>query len=236
MIVLNNPNNPLGTILSLQAQQDVVALAREKDMVLLVDEIFRPLFHGDIHPPSFAELAGPDDKIVITSSLSKSWGLIGTRVGWLATQNKQIFDKCSHLVFYTFAGVGALEQVIATEALSKRCRHNILSKHLNLARKNLAVLDKFIADHPGQYSCIRPDAGATVFLRLYSNGAPVDDVLFCTKLKDETGVLLAPGSLCFGVGSGYRQDFRGFVRIHLTGEPEKLEMGLEAVHKALEHF
>ena len=59
----------------------------------------------------------------------------------------------------------------------------------------------------------------------------MDDVEFCLRLKEHKGVLLAPGSLCFGLPAA--QDFRGFVRMHITGPPEKLQAGLEAIGEFL---
>lgn len=230
MIVLNNPNNPLGTILSLEMQREIVALVRKHGLILLVDEIFRPLFHDSTNPPSFIELSEENDNIIVTSSLSKAWGLSGTRVGWIATKNAKVLFQCSELGLYTTMAVGTIDGVIAAEALSDRCRPQILAKHLDIAQKNLALLEAFVNKYEG-ISWIKPSAGATAFVRFSSNGAPVDDVDFCLKLKEQTGVLLAPGSLCFGLGSA--QDFHGFVRMHITAPPKNVQAALEAIDEFL---
>ena len=231
MIIINNPNNPLGSILTPEMQQKIVDLARANDITLVVDEIFRPLFHGAMKSQSFLEMADKEDKVIVTSSMSKAWGLNGTRVGWLATKNATIFARCFNLSLYTCAAVGRIDEIIAGEALSERCRQKILAKHLLMAQKNLELLDNFVSDHQEVCAWVRPTAGGTAFLRFTSQGNPVNDVDWCKALKREKGLLLAPGSLCFG--SSAAQDFRGFVRIHVTIEPEKMRLALVALSEFL---
>ncbi|KAJ5176602.1 uncharacterized protein N7482_002479 [Penicillium canariense] len=232
MIVLNNPNNPLGTILAREMQTEIVALARSHGLTILVDEIFRPLFHdGTEAPPSFVELSSDYENIIVTSSMSKAWGLSGTRIGWLATRNAAVLTKCFDRGLYTTMALSSIDEGIAAEALSERCRPQILAKHSELVRKNLVLLDNFISQHQDVCSWTRPNAGGTAFVHFASGGVPVDDVDFCRKLKEKAGVLLAPGSLCFALGGD--RDFRGFVRLHLTVQPEIMESALVAIDNFL---
>ena len=229
MIALTNPNNPLGISLPLQAQREIVALARSRGLILLVDEIFRPLFHGDQSSvtPSFVELSESNDRIICTGSLSKAWGLTGIRAGWAVTKNPEILSHCRGWSLYTVMSLGALDETIAAEALCNRCRPQILAKHLDLIRHNLVLLESFVERYRDACSWIRPNAGATAFVRFQVNNAIVDDVSFCETLLDKTGVLLAPGSLCFGMRGN--DDFRGFVRIHLSVQKDVMESALTAI-------
>lgn len=231
LIVLNNPNNPVGTILGQNTQREIVALAREHGIAILADEIFRPLFHGIEAPPSFAELGTKDDRIVVTGSMSKSWGLSGVRVGWIIARNETIHSKCLDMGLYSLMAVGTIDQAIATEALSDRCRPKIQSNHIDLARKNLDILDSFISQHSEFCRWTRPTAGATGFLQFLQNGEPVDDVEFCQKLLEKTGVLLAPGSLTFSLCG--KNEFKGYTRIQVTAPTEVLEAGLKIIGKFL---
>lgn len=229
MIVLNNPNNPLGTVLSVEQQREIAAIAHSRGIVLLVDEIFRPLFHDSRIgcPPSFMELSNSYDNIIVTGSLSKAWGLSGVRTGWIVTRNAGVLARCVNLSLYTTMALSTIDQIIATEALSDRCRPKILSRHLELAKQNIAILSSFVEQNKAVCAWTRPSAGGTAFLRFFRNGVPVDDVEFCLKVKQEKGILLAPGSLCFGLDGA--QDFRGFVRIHLTVQPERMAPAVEAL-------
>lgn len=240
MLILNNPNNPLGTILPVNTQQEIVDLARAHGVYLLVDEIFRPLFHDQTHssqiPPSFLEVSSYEN-IIVTSSMSKSWGLSGTRLGWLATRNASLLSQSFDRGLYTIMALSTIDSIIAAEALSERCRPQILAKHLDIARKNIALLDEFVARSKGACAWTKPSGGGTAFLQFSSaNGDPVDDVEFCRRLKGEKGVLLAPGRLCFGVreaGGGDGEDFRGYVRVHITVDPEVMERSLVAIGEFL---
>jgi aspartate/methionine/tyrosine aminotransferase len=241
MIILNNPNNPLGTILPLKTQSEIVALARQHGLTLLVDEIFRPLFHDNTHqtqiPPSFIDLSTASDKIVVTSSMSKAWGLSGTRIGWLATKNASILSQCFDRGLYTIMALSSIDSAIAAEALSDRCRPQIRSKHLDLARRNIALLDGFVSRHAGLCSWIKPQGGGTGFVRFFDRmGVPVDDVEFCRAVKVAKGVLLAPGSHCFGTRGAGEADFRGYVRVHVTVDHGVMERALVAIGEFLGEY
>lgn len=236
IIILNNPNNPDGTILPLETQHDIVNLAREHGIYLLVDEIFRPLFHDNSQiSPSFLDLSTYDN-IIVTSSMSKAWGLSGTRLGWLATRNTALLSASFNRGLYTIMSLSTIDSVIATEALSARCAPQILAKHLDIARRNVALVDAFVARFKDVCSWVRPCAGGTGFLRFCERqgGGPVDDVEFCGRLKQEKGVLLAPGSLCFGNGEG--EELRGFVRVHTTVDPEVMERALGVIGEFLGEY
>lgn len=234
VLILNNPNNPLGSALSVKTQREIINVARLHGLTIVVDEIFRPLHHDPeaASPLSFLEIAQQFENVVVTGSLSKAWGLPGVRVGWIVTKNADILARCFKLRPYTITALSTIDEIIATEVLSDRCRPQILSKHLELARINLDLLDKFVKQHRSVCSWTKPSAGATAFVRFCQDGGLVDDVELCLRLKEQTGVLLAPGSLCFGhTGS---DDFRGFVRIHITVPTDVLQSALLAIETFME--
>jgi aspartate/methionine/tyrosine aminotransferase len=245
MIILNNPNNPLGTILPLTTQLEIVDIAREHGLTLLVDEIFRPLFHDTTTttqiPPSFIDLPTPYNKIIVTSSMSKAWGLSGLRIGWLATRSASILSTIFNTGLYTIMALGSIDEAIAAEALSERCRPQILEKHLGIARRNIALIEEFVGKNGDVCGWVRPQAGGTGFIRFFEKGKegerePVDDVVFCMRLREVRGVLCAPGSHCFGVrdaGGDGEVDFRGYVRVHITVDPQVMERALVAIGEIL---
>ncbi|KIW45294.1 uncharacterized protein PV06_03692 [Exophiala oligosperma] len=225
MIVLNNPNNPTGTYMDADMQKQILDVASKHDIVVMVDEIFRPLYHGGEEvPPSFVE--HDYTKVVVTGSMSKAYGLTGVRVGWIVTKSKDLLARFLNTRFYAYTSASDIDEVIAAEALSERCRPAILKKHLGNANDNLPLLEAFVNKNSDMVSWTKPTAAATAFIRLSWKGKPIDDVEFCQALLDEEGLLLAPGSLCFG--EDRQTELKGFVRCHFTLQPEKLVPALEA--------
>ena len=233
MLILNNPHNPTGSILSTSTQAEIVQIAKQHNIIIFTDEIFRPLFHADEKPTSMLEHSATYDRIIVTGSLSKPWGLSGVRIGWVVTKNAELRRACLDIREYTTSYVSAIDEVVAREVLSERCKDQIIYQTLAIAGENLALLKPFVRKHAQQISCAIPTGGGTAFVRFKSakSGRPIDDLQFCQRLKEETGVLLSPGSLCFGpVKEG---DFRGFTRLHVTAPPETFKAGLEGIAKFL---
>lgn len=116
-----------------------------------------------------------------------------------------------------------LDDQIAAYALDNSCIHALLSRNIQLAKRNLEILDRFVESHRWACEWVKPVAGTTAFIKITQMGSPVEDVAFCERLMEDTGVMLVPGSKCFGDG----QDFKGFVRVGFCCETNVLEEGLE---------
>lgn len=224
MIIINNPNNPTGATTPRSVLQELVDFAKEKDIIVLSDEVYRPLFHGisptsDEYPPSLISLGY--SKTIVTGSMSKAYSLAGIRVGWVASRDRQIIEQIASARDYTTIAVSQLDDQVATYALSNSVLHALLKRNINLAKTNVEVLEAFIDEHSEFCSWVKPTAGTTAFIRFESDGQAVDDVNFCIDLLEKTKVMFVPGSRCFG------KEFRGFVRIGFVCETEVLKQGLE---------
>lgn len=225
LIVLNNPNNPTGSTIPGSILEQVVGFAKARGIIILCDEVYRPLFHGlpveAGNPPSI--LSFGYDRVVSTSSMSKAWSLAGIRVGWVASRDRSIIEAVAEARDYTTISVSQLDDQVASYALSDEVRPALIQRNLALAKKNLALLDDFVKRHEGVCRWVKPTAGTTAFLRFTNRGEPVDDVAFALDVLDKTKVMFLPGSKCFGHGA----EFRGFVRIGYVGSTEVLREALE---------
>ncbi|KIV80850.1 hypothetical protein PV11_08326 [Exophiala sideris] len=227
MLVLNNPSNPTGSHIDVGMQSQILEIAREHNLIVVVDEIFRPLFHAadeEKMVPSFVEREYT--RVVVTGSMSKAWGLSGVRVGWIVCRDKTLFELLINARQYTYQSASVIDEVIATEVLSGRVRPELLKRHLGYAQKNLELLEAFVKKNSDTLSWTKPTAAATAFIRLSLNGKPVDDVEFCRAILQEEGLLFSPGSLCFG--EERQTDLKGFLRVHFTLQPEAMIKALEA--------
>lgn len=234
MIIINNPNNPTGATTPKSVLQGLVDFAKEKDIIVLSDEVYRPLFHGisvgsEEFPPSLISLGY--SKTIITGSMSKAYSLAGIRVGWIASRDQSIIEKIASARDYTTISVSQLDDAVATYALSNSVLHALLSRNIKLAKTNLELLEAFVDEHSEFCSWVKPTGGTTAFIRFEEDGQAIDDVRFCIDLLEKTKVMFVPGSKCFG------KEFRGFVRIGFVCETSVLKEGLEKLGAYVkEHF
>ena len=233
MIIINNPHNPTGAVFTTAEQAEIVKIAKERNIILFCDEIFRPLFHAGGKIPTSLLEHSTYDRTVVAGSLSKVWGFGGVRIGWVVTRDRQIREACLKVRKWMVLCVSVADEIIAREVLSERCKDKIIANTLANARVNLSELETFVRDYKDSVSCVLPAGSATAFVKFADpkSGQPVDDVDFCVRLKKEVGVLLSPGSMCFGqLNEG---DFKGFVRMHITIPPETFQKGIDGIAKFL---
>jgi len=234
MIIINNPNNPTGATTPKSILQGLVDFAREKDIIVMSDEVYRPLFHGispgsEDFPPSLISLGY--SKTIITGSMSKAYSLAGIRVGWIGSRDQSIIEKIASARDYTTIAVSQLDDQVATYALSNSVIHSLLSRNIKLAKTNVELLEAFVDKHSEFCSWVKPTGGTTAMIRFEEDGQAIDDVKFCIDLLEKTKVMFVPGSKCFG------KEFRGFVRVGFVCQTEVLKLGLEKLAAYVkEHF
>jgi aspartate/methionine/tyrosine aminotransferase len=200
VIVVNLPHNPTGYLMREQSYRALHDLARERGILLFSDEVYRECEYrpGDRLP------AGCDlgDYCVSLGVMSKTYGLAGLRIGWIATQNDDLLRRMAALKDYTTICSSAPSEFLAELAL--RHRKQLAARNLAIIRRNLVLLDAFFAGHAERLVWRRPCAGPIAFPRLI--GEPVDD--FCAALVRASSVLLLPGTVyghrgnCFRIGFG----------------------------------
>jgi len=210
--------------------EQIVDVAREHDIFILSDEVYRPLFHSispmdKDFPPSIISLAY--HKAIATGSLSKAYALAGIRTGWIASRSPEVIESCANARDYTTISVSQLDDQVASFALDPSCVHNLLGRNIRLAKTNLDILNDFIEQHRWLCEWVKPIAGTTAFVKFSREGRAVNDVEFCKLLQEKTGVMFCPGSRCFG------EEFRGYVRMGYVCETEVLSDGLAVLKEFL---
>ncbi|KAF1938631.1 PLP-dependent transferase [Clathrospora elynae] len=228
LIVINNPNNPTGAVLGKSFLQQVIDIASAKNITIMSDEVYRPLFHSispldKEFPPSLLSMDYAN--VVVTGSMSKAYSLAGIRIGWIASRNSALIETIAGARHYTTISVSHLDEQIAAYALHSSTVHALLARNIQLAKTNLALLDKFVLKNEDECEWVKPVAGTTAFVRFHREGKPVDSVDFCKKLLESTGVLFVPGSQSFG------EEFKGYVRIGFVNQTDVVKAGLDAATK-----
>ncbi|KIX07037.1 uncharacterized protein Z518_05014 [Rhinocladiella mackenziei CBS 650.93] len=226
-IVIHSPCDPTGAIVPKPTLEILLKIAEEKGIVIVADETYRPLFHSILpssedFPPSTINLG--HQKVVVTGAVGKAYSLVGIKVGWIASKDKEIIDACKRSRRYTSMTGSKLDEAVAAEALSDRCIHALLSRNIRLCQTNLELLQAFIEEHGWACSWVKPLAGTTAMIKFHKMGKPVDDNAFCLKLFEKAGLLVCPASKCFGESLQYR----GYVRVAFGGSTSQMKAALAA--------
>jgi aspartate/methionine/tyrosine aminotransferase len=162
--------------------------------------------------------------VIVTGSMSKAYSLAGIRIGWIASRNEELVEKIASARHYTTISVSHMDEQVAAYALSSSTIHSLLARNIQLAKTNMALLEKFALKNEDECEWVKPVAGTTAFTKFHREGKPVDAVDFCKKLLEKAGVLFTPGS-CFG------DEWKGFVRVGFVNSTEIIEQGLNEATK-----
>jgi aspartate/methionine/tyrosine aminotransferase len=196
LVVINMPHNPTGALMRPEEFEATIELCRKAGAILLVDEVYRHLERD----PSRRLPAVCDayENGVSLNVLSKSAGLAGLRIGWLATRRADILDRVAAMKDYNSICASGPSEVLAGVAL--RHFEKIVARNRALCAANLALLEDFFSRRPDFAAWTEPEGGSIAFPRLSlaspwknAEGRP-DASLLAEALLAEAGVLILPGA------------------------------------------
>ncbi|MFO7245551.1 MAG: aminotransferase class I/II-fold pyridoxal phosphate-dependent enzyme [Thermaerobacter sp.] len=216
LIVINTPHNPTGTVLDEAALRTILAWAEDIDALVLCDEAYHGIVHGGGTVPPAARTLSP--RAVSVSTLSKTMGLAGLRIGWLAA-TRPIVERCWGYRDYVTISVSRLSDALACLALD--LRPQLLERARAIVARNLAQIEVWMERHAGDFEWVAPRGGIVCFPRLRRTA---DSEAFCRGLMEQEGVLLVPGS-------AFEMPDR--VRIGMGEDPGVVASGLERVSRYL---
>jgi hypothetical protein len=199
VILVTNPNNPTGGVLSGEEVDEIVRAARRVGAFIVADEIYRG---AELSGPTTPSFWGRYDKVIITSGLSKAFGLPGLRIGWVVGPARLVEKFWSHHDYTTIAP-GMLSDFLARLAMEPARRDAIFERTRSIVRRNWPVLEGWIRGHGWFLSCVAPRAGAIAFIRY---DLPIGSIALCERLRVEKSVLIVPGDQ-LGVGRHVRIGF-----------------------------
>lgn len=208
LIVINNPNNPTGSVMDRAMLEDIVEIARGCGAWLLCDEVYRGTGQdGDGMTVSIFDLY---ERAISTGSMSKTYSLAGLRLGWVVAPVDLIHPITVHRDYNTIS-VGMVDDHLAAIALE--ARDAILARSRAISRTNLAILSDWVDREP-RIDWIKPRGGTIAMLK-YS--LQMSSEALCLDLLQKTGVMLTPGSAF---------DMEGYVRIGYCNNEAVLREGL----------
>lgn len=187
LIVVNFPHNPTGYIPTAQQFEAIVAIAARYESWLLCDEMYRGLEYDPAQRLPAAADCYP--RAISLWGMSKTFGLAGLRIGWLATPDRALVESWLTHKDYTTICCSAPSEVLARVALQNATA--IINRNVAIIRDNLALVRGFMDRHAERFAWRPPLAGPIAFPRLREGSAAA----FCRAALEEAGVLLAPSTL-----------------------------------------
>jgi aspartate/methionine/tyrosine aminotransferase len=204
-----NPNNPTGTVLTDAEMDAVIEVAARAGAWIVADEIYRGAeVDTDATSPTFW---GRYDNVVVTSGLSKAFGMPGLRVGW-AVAPTDVIARIWERHDYTTLTPGAVSDRLTAVAMEPERREQILARTRGIIRTNLPELEGWLLEQP-MLRHVRPVAGAIAFAEV---DLPMPTRAVVERIRQERSVLLVPGEM-FGIDNGIRFGFGYDVQHTLKG-------------------
>lgn len=187
-VVVNFPNNPTGFVPDRATFVALARLCHERGVVLVNDEVYRGIeADPDTTLPHAADLT---PSAVSVNVMSKSYGLPGLRVGWVASRDLGLLDRLERRKHYTSICNPGLTEHLATLALGVgRAIHD---RNRAIVTQNVALVRDFFADYPDRFEFEAPIGGCVSFPRYLGAEGPDE---FARRAVQEAGVLTLPASI-----------------------------------------
>ena len=221
VLLVNAPNNPTGWTLGRAGQQRLLDHCRGTGTWILADEVYERLAYDGVRcAPSFLDIAGPDDRLVVAHSFSKSFLMTGWRLGWLVLPRGHL-DAIGKLIEFNTSCAPVFVQRGALAALA------IAGDFVpGLVQRLQACRDRLVGGLqalPGVVAAAAP-GGMYAFFRVAGED---DSLAFAKRLVSDHGLGLAPG-VAFG------PEGEGWLRwCFASRDPARLDQGLARLAGAL---
>lgn len=215
LIVITNFHNPSGVLTDDDTLAEVGELARKVNARVLVDEVYVQMLFEE--PPRTAFQLG--DQFVVTSSLTKAFGLSGLRCGWIFAEPELARRMWRLNDLFAATPVHAGERL---SALALQQLEGIARKAQTRLDENRKLLNEFL-DKRNDLETIRPSAGSIMFPRVKQESAEG----LCKLLREKYETSVVPGSFF---------EMPAHFRIGLGGDSETMREGLVRLGAALDEI
>ena len=226
LLMLNSPTNPTGAVYPPQRLQELAAVAVERDLFVLSDEIYEKLIYPGHEVRSFASF-GPEvqERTIIVSGVSKAYAMTGWRIGWTlgppalikamdTLQSQETSNPCSVSQYAAIAAVSGPQETV--EVMRQK-----FQERRSLVLSRLAKLPEITYAEPGGAFYAFFNVGRHFGRPLGRSGRSVSTATdFCTHLLEDAHVALVTGD-AFGAP--------GYVRLSFATNEETLNTGFDHI-------
>ena len=189
LIAVNYPNNPTGHVPDEAVFRELAAMCDDRGIRLFCDEVYRGIESDPERTlPQAADLS---ERAVSLNVASKSYGLPGLRIGWLASRDRDLLARIEKRKHYTTICNAAPTEYLTAIAL--RNRERIWERNRGIIAANLPLFQTFFDRHADLFDFAPPMGGCVCYVRY--KGGDVEE--FCAGLLDAEGVLVLPASIYY---------------------------------------
>lgn len=213
LLYISNPNNPTGAVLSESAMARIIERCDATGTWLLADEVY---LGAEIDRPRTKSFWGMSSRVIVTSGLSKAYGIPGVRIGWIVAPEKLTTD-CWTQHDYLTIGPNKMSDRIARVAVEAPNRERCYARTREILSHNLPIAREWIDSFAGRVTWQPPQAGAIALIKYDSSIASVE---LAERIRIRQNTLVVPGS---HVG------LEGYLRIWLGGHEAFLREGLRRI-------
>ena len=219
VVIIPFPNNPTGAIMTREELQPLVDVLKDKDVIVISDEIYAELSYGERHV-SIASFPEIKDKTLVINGFSKAYAMTGWRLGYVCG-NPILIDAMKKIHQYAIMCSPTTAQYAAIEAL-KNGDDSVQKMVREYNRRRRVLVDGF---RKLGLDCFEPLGAFYVFPCIKSTGLTSDE--FCEKLLMQEKVLAVPGTAFGDCGEG-------FIRACYASSMENIVEALKRIEKFLE--
>jgi len=221
LVVVTNPHNPTGHILSDASRKAILDRCAEVGAWLLADEVYQGAERaGAGVGRTTASFWGAYDKVIVVNGLSKAYGLPGLRIGWIVAPPAFTQETWARHDYTTIGPSGPSDHLAAV-ALDPRVREKLIDRTRRILNANYPVMEAWLKGFGDTFTWHAPQAGAICWAR-YKQSIPAAEIV--EKVRAQHSVLLVPGDH-FGMPS--------FLRFGFGGELQHLQEALAETERAL---
>jgi aspartate/methionine/tyrosine aminotransferase len=216
MIILNSPNNPIGSIFTREDLEPIADIAVEHNLMIVSDEVYERIIFDDGKHVSIAALDGLRDRVITINSFSKTYAMTGWRLGYVvaAPATLDAMIKAHQQTVGTCCSFGQYGAIAALEGPQDCVRDMVaeFERRRNFVYERLKMIQGI--------RCIRP--GGALYLYPHIGGTGLSGEEFAMRLLEKEGVATVPG-IAFGPSGN------AFVRISIANSMERLRVAMDRI-------
>jgi aspartate/methionine/tyrosine aminotransferase len=213
LLYLSNPNNPTGAVLSDAAMQRIANRCGQTGTWLLADEVY---LGAEVNGPRTRSFWGMSDRVIVTSGLSKAYGIPGVRIGWIVGPT-DLVAQCWSQHDYITIGPNKMSDRIARVAVESPNRERCYARTGEILRHNLPIAREWARSFGGRLTWTEPVAGAIALMK-YSSDTPSLALAERIRVRQNTLVV-----------AGIHVGIEGHLRLWLGGAEPYLREGLRRI-------